>query len=170
METIDTTGQPTQTSTPSKKQVNTDKTPTPNLRVGQTRRGKYTPITNRKTTRKRAMSTGSKEGAAPTKSAKTAGNMELLLQLKEYFDPKFDTVNDKVEELTTAVEDVNTTVTNLTGQVNRNSEDVRKMKIELEKQKKNRSDDIREEVLKIVKELDMQTPSTTSADVEKLGR
>ena len=95
---------------------------------------------------------------------------DMLQQIKEYFDPKFNTVNDKVDDVASNVETISTSVTNLTGQVNLNAEEIRKLKRQLD-QKKADLPGLREEVKKIVDEMNLpKNTQPTLAEVVKLGK
>lgn len=77
-------------------------------------------------------------------------------------------MNTKVDELTSVVEVVNTSVTNLTGQVNRNSDDINKIKKQLADSKSNTATDLKREVRQVIEELNITSPP--SARIAELSR
>ena len=169
---MEPTPAPTATSTPKGK-AKKDKLATPALRPAPSRKRRITGTPNTRAKKTTMPSNNPRVVTSPGDSnvASNNNNNVMLQQIKDYFDPKLNSINKTVENLTTSVEGVTTSVTNLTGQVNLNAEDIRKLKKQVDEMGKTGTASMKDEIKKIVTELHTEDKlKPNMAEVVKMGK
>ena len=89
----------------------------------------------------------------PKGSGESSGDDDdLFSKMTRYMDAKFKGMDNNADKLSEKIDDVTTSVTNLTGRVNKNSDDISNLKLQLQRSRDTPTEEIRTQVQTIVRE------------------